>query len=82
MKNKFTKKYIISQNNLERVFKKILDESSFILNKNSLNEYAQIESLYLLTLLRDLGKEYRLPEEILIKFLNTSKKVNKIYTGR
>ncbi|TVZ49759.1 antiviral reverse transcriptase Drt3b [Olleya sp. Hel_I_94] len=71
-KNKTTKQYKISQNNRERVFKKILDESSFILKKNSLNEYAQVESLYLLTLLRDLGKEYRLPEEILIKFLNAS----------
>ncbi|MCG8805161.1 RNA-directed DNA polymerase [Tenacibaculum finnmarkense] len=71
-KNILTKKYIFSQNNKERVFKKILDESSFILKKNSLNEYAQVESLYLLTLLRDLGKEYRLPEEILVKFLNAT----------
>lgn len=79
-KNKTTKQYKISQNNRERVFKKILDESSFILKKNALNEYAQVESLYLLTLLRDLGKEYRLPEEILIKFLNASqeKGVDKI----
>lgn len=69
-KNKATKKYILSENNRERIFKKILDESSFILKKNSLNEYAQVESLYLLTVLRDLGKEYRLPEEILIKYLN------------
>jgi hypothetical protein len=79
-KNKATKEYVIGQNNRERVFKKILDESSFILKKNALNEYAQVESLYLLTLLRDLGKEYRLPEEILIKFLNASreKDVDKI----
>ncbi|NKI28483.1 RNA-directed DNA polymerase [Arenibacter sp. 6A1] len=79
-KGKVSKEYIISQNNRERVFKKILDESSFILKKNSLNEYAQVESLYLLTLLRDLGKEYRLPEEILMKFLNASqeKGVDKI----
>ena len=69
-KDKATKEYVIGQNNRERVFKRILDESSFILKKNSLNEYAQVESLYLLTLLRDLGKEYRLPEEILIKFLS------------
>ncbi|WP_047547408.1 antiviral reverse transcriptase Drt3b [Psychroserpens sp. Hel_I_66] len=71
-KNKATKKFKLSQNNRERVFKKILDESSFILRKNALNEYAQVESLYLFTLLRDIGKEYRLPEEILIKFLNVS----------
>lgn len=71
-KNNTTKKYSISENNRERVFKKILDESSFILKKNSLNEYAQVESLYLLTLLKDLGKKYRLHEDILITFLNAS----------
>ncbi len=71
-RNRTTKQYQISENNRERVFKKILDESSFILRKNSLNEYAQVESLYLLTLLRDLGKQYRLPEALLIKYLNAS----------
>lgn len=65
-------KYKYSENSRERVFKKILDESSFILNKNTLNEYAQVESLYLLTVLKDLGKHYKLPEFTLSKFLNTS----------
>ena len=65
--------YKYSENNRERVFKKILDEASFILNKNTLNEYAQVESLYLLTVLRDLGKQYRLSESLLSKFLNTYK---------
>ncbi|GGD82635.1 hypothetical protein GCM10011514_53390 [Emticicia aquatilis] len=68
---KFYKEKINTQNRRERVFKRILDESTFILNKNTLNEYAQIESLYLLTVLRDLGKEYRLPEQLLSKFINT-----------
>ncbi len=79
-KNKTTKEYNFSENNRERVFKKILDESSFILKKNSLNEYAQVESLYLLTVLKGLGKIYLLPEEILINFLNASyeKKSNRI----
>ena len=66
-KNKY-----VNQNNRERVFKKILDESSFILKKNYLNEFAQVESLYLLTLLRDLGKQYRLPKEVILKFINVS----------
>lgn len=69
-KYKGTNDYLYSQNSRERIFKKILDESSFIINKNTLNEYAQIESLYILTVLRDLGKEYRLPEHLLSKFLN------------
>lgn len=66
-----TLKYKYPENNRERVFKKILDEFSFILNKNTLNEYAQVESLYLLTVLNDLGKQYKLPEHTLSKFLNT-----------
>ena len=66
-----TLKYKYSENNRERVFKKILDESTFILNKNALNEYSQIESLYLLTVLRDLGKGYKFSEIILSKFLNS-----------
>jgi hypothetical protein len=69
-KYKGTNDYLYSQNSRERIFKKILDESSLIINKNTLNEYAQIESLYLLTVLGDLGKEYRLPEHLLSKFLN------------
>jgi hypothetical protein len=62
----------------ERVFKKILDDSGFILNKNILNEYAQVESLYLLTVLRDLGKYYRLNQTLLSKYLNASEENFKI----
>ena len=69
--NDGTFQYKYSDTNRQRVFKRILDESSFILKKNTLNEYAQVESLYLLTVLRDLGKQYRLPEILLSKFLNT-----------
>jgi len=54
----------------EQVFKKILDEASFILNKNRLNEYAKVESLYLITVLRDLGKYYSISQTILARFLN------------
>lgn len=75
-KEKGTNEYIYSRNNRERIFKKILDESSFVLNKNILHEYSQIESLYLLTVLRDLGKDYRLPEQLLAKFLNASSENN------
>jgi hypothetical protein len=71
-KEKGTARLLYSQNGRERVFKKILDESSFILNKNTLNEYAQVESLYLLTVLRDLGKDYRLSEQLLAKFISAN----------
>lgn len=82
-KEKEDNRFLYSQNCREQVFKKILDESSFILNKNTLNEYAQVESLYLLTVLRDLGKEYRLPEQLIAKFVNADYKndVLNIKTG-
>ena len=72
-KRKDINDYLYDQNSRERIFKKILDESSFILNKNTLSEYSQLESLYLLTVLRDLGKDYRLPEQLLSKFINAFK---------
>lgn len=62
-------KYVFSDISRERVFKKILDEASFILNKNCLNEFSKVESLYLITVLRDLGKEHSLGEKLLAKFL-------------
>lgn len=70
-----------SNSNRDRIFKKILDESSFILNKNTLNEYAQVESLYILTVLRDLGKNFRLNQALLAKFLNATEENYKIKEG-
>ncbi len=70
-KKKGTNEFIYSKNCRERIFKKILDESSFVLNKNVLDPYAQVESLYLLTVLKDLGKEYLLSEQLLSKYMNT-----------
>lgn len=77
LKNKLTRNYIISSNSRDRVFKKILDESSLIIKKNSVSEYAQIETLYLLTVIRELGKEFRIPQASLEKFIgyNTDKKL-------
>ena len=54
----------------ERIFKKILDESTFILTKNCFNEYTQVESIYLLNVLKDLGKNYRLSQTILAKIFD------------
>ena len=68
-----------SENNRNRIFKKILDEAGFVLNKNSVNKYAQIESLYLITVLKELGREYYLSEQLLSKYLDC--KENKIEIG-
>lgn len=40
------------------IFKMIFDNVCFILNKNKASHYTQIETLYLLIVLKELGKEY------------------------
>lgn len=55
------------------VFKKIYDNIYFTLNKNKSIEYAQVETLYLLINLNELGKEYWLTEDILAEYLCISK---------
>jgi hypothetical protein len=59
-----------NQDQKDFVFKKIFDDISLVLTKNKNSEYRQIESLYLLIVLQDLGKEYRLDKNALRKFLN------------
>lgn len=59
---------IISNNSKDRIFKRIYDESSAILKKNAPNKYSKLESLYLLTIMSDLGKSYRLSENILYEY--------------
>jgi len=76
------KKFIISTNNRDRVFKKILDESSFIIKKNSISEYAQIETLYLLTVVKELDREFRIPEVLLEKFIGFDDAKNRIPDSR
>jgi Reverse transcriptase (RNA-dependent DNA polymerase) len=51
------------------VFKKIYDNIYFTLNKNKSIEYTQVETLYLLTILNELGKEYWLTEGVLADYL-------------
>lgn len=72
------KKFIISTNNRQRVFKKILDESSFIIKKNLISEYTQVETLYLLTVVKELDREFRIPEVLLEKFIGFDHVNNKI----
>lgn len=70
------KEFILSTNNRNRIFKKILDESSLIIKKNSISEYAQMETLYLLTVIRELDKEFRIPEVRLEKFIGYDNEKN------
>jgi hypothetical protein len=53
-----------------QVFKVISDNSNLILKKNKINNYRQIETLYLLLMIDQLGKGYRLAPQTLMSFLN------------
>lgn len=55
--------------NKELVFKKIFDEITLVLDKSKIEKHIQVETLYLLITLRELGKEYRLTTEQLLKYL-------------
>lgn len=67
------KKFIFQTNNRHKVYKKILDESTLIIKKNKLNPYSQLEILYLLTLIKELGKDFRLPINIIEEFIGCEK---------
>lgn len=56
-----------------RLFKKIFDEINQVLSKQKNNKHAQIEYLFLLIILSELGKEYRLTESTLSKYFSIEK---------
>jgi Reverse transcriptase (RNA-dependent DNA polymerase) len=62
------------------VFKKIYDNIYFTLNKNKSIEHTQVETLYLLTILNELGKEYWLTEVVLADYLCIKERDGKYQT--
>jgi hypothetical protein len=50
--------------NKERVFKKVQDEIRLVLEKTKLLSHTQIETLFLLVVLKELGNDYMLPESV------------------
>lgn len=69
-RNSKEKLEIFSFDNKHRVLKKISDEVSQVLNRNKYSEHIQVETLYLLVALRELGREYRLDIKLLCKYFN------------
>lgn len=68
---KFTKiKGNFNSDNRHLIFKKIYDEISLVLWKNRNSEFTQVETLYLLIALKELGKGYRLDESVLGKYFD------------
>jgi hypothetical protein len=59
-----------NSDNRHLIFKKIYDEISLVLWKNKNSEYTQVETLYLLIALKELGKGYRLDESVLSKYFD------------
>ncbi len=67
---KTTKEYRFQRINRDRVFKKIQDEIRLVLEKNKFLEHVQVETLYLLIILKELGEEYDLPEILLCNYFD------------
>src|SRR5690606_22106652 len=69
----------LSPNSKHNIFKKISDEINLVLHKNHSVKETQIETLYLLIALSQLGREYRLNIKVLCTYFNiTLKKDNSL----
>ncbi len=71
-------KDFVSENE-DIIFKKIYDEISQVLSKKINKEYTQVETLYLLLILSELGRDYRLNEKTLLKYFKIEKDGNGDY---
>ncbi len=56
----------LSFDNKHTIYKSIYDGINIVLNKNRITVYSEIETLYLLAILNELGENYELSEETLI----------------
>lgn len=50
------------------VFQNIFENITFFLNKNKSSEFAQVENLYLLTIVSELGKNYKISQKLLEEY--------------
>lgn len=60
--------YKTSKRSREKIYNLIYTECSKILNRNKFDKYTQLESLYILCILKELGPNYRLPEKQLARY--------------
>jgi len=67
---------ILSYDNKHIIFKKISDEITLILNKNKIKKHTQIETSYLLLILSEMGKYYRLDKKKLKEYFHLKEKQN------
>lgn len=63
--------------NKHQIFKKVYDEIFLVLKKYKSSEHTQVETLYLLIALKELGREYRIDEELMCKHYGIDLKLRK-----
>lgn len=66
-----------NRDNQHQIFKKIYDEIFLVLKKYKSSEYTQVETLYLLIALKELGREYRIDEDVMCKHYGINLKQRK-----
>ncbi|MBI47046.1 MAG: ABC transporter ATP-binding protein [Marinobacter sp.] len=64
----FSKTYNITVDDMHQIFKRISDNVSFIIGKYETNNHTQVETLYLLTVMSEMGKDYWMPESSLLNY--------------
>tara|TARA_Y100000310_G_scaffold80911_1_gene77547 strand:- start:3984 stop:6059 length:2076 start_codon:yes stop_codon:yes gene_type:complete len=64
----FCKSKLIDVDEMHHAFKSISDNVSFVIHKYETQNYTQVETLYLLTVISELGKDYWLTEPTLVKY--------------
>lgn len=64
------------------LFKQIFDNIIIILNKNTCDDITQVETLHLITVLSQLGRDFRLPERTLANYLGLQDEQHGTYTNK
>lgn len=66
---RFFRKDVCGKKYQHQVYKLIFDNTCFILQKNKTDKYCQVETLYLLVILAELGKGYWLDQHVLASYV-------------
>jgi hypothetical protein len=64
----FCRSKSIEYNDMHQVFTLISENINFVIEKYDSKDYTQVETLYLLTVMSELGKDYWLEESLLIEY--------------
>jgi hypothetical protein len=67
----------IAKDQMQAIQKQIFDNISFVLKKNETTEQTQVETLYLLIALSELGRDYWLEESVLSNYLGIGRRAGK-----